>query len=215
MRILLLGATGRTGRHVLEEALARGHEVNALVRGADRLGPTRARVFDGSPYEPGQIERAIDGCEAAVSALNVSRNSDNPLSRLRAPKDLMSRSIGHAIAAMRRSGLRRIAVVSSLGVGDSKPRMPAVIRGIMALTNIRHAMRDHERQEQLLMSSDLDWTIVRPALLHDGEPGELRIALTLDEPLGGKTSRRAVASLLVQVVEEGRYIGQALSITDG
>jgi uncharacterized protein YbjT (DUF2867 family) len=215
MRILLLGGTGRTGRLILEEALARGIEVSALVRDAERLGRTDALIYEGSPYDPGQIERAIDDCEAVVSALNVSRRSDNPFSRLRAPRDLMSRSIGHAIEAMNEHGLRRIAVISSLGVGDSRPRMPALFRGIMALTNIRHAMRDHERQERLLMESGLDWTVVRPALLNDGEPGELRVALTLDEPLGGRTSRRAVARFLVQVVEEGRYIGQALSISDG
>jgi len=215
MRILLLGATGRTGRLVLDETLERGHPVTALVRDAGRLGATAATVVEGNPYEPGEIARAIEGCDAVLSALNVSRNSDNPLSSLRAPRDLMSRSVGHALDAMSKHGVRRIAVISSIGIGDSKPRMPAIVRGIMALTNIRHAMRDHERQEQLLRDSDLDWTIVRPALLHDGDPGELRVATTLAEPIGGKTSRRTVARFLVQVIEDSSYIHQAPSITDG
>jgi uncharacterized protein YbjT (DUF2867 family) len=129
--------------------------------------------------------------------------------------DLMSRSIGLAIDAMKARDVRRIAVISSIGIGDSKPRMPAVFRGIMALTNIRHAMRDHERQELLLRDSGLDWTIVRPALLHDGEPGDLQVATTLAEPIGGKTSRRTVARFLVRVLEDGSHICQAPSITDG
>jgi uncharacterized protein YbjT (DUF2867 family) len=85
----------------------------------------------------------------------------------------------------------------------------------MKLTNIRHAARDHERQEALLRTSDLDWTIVRPALLNDGEPGELRVALSNDEPLGGKTSRRAVARFLVAAISDGTYVRQAPGITDG
>ena len=94
MRILLLGGTGRTGRLILDEALARGHEVRALVREAARLGETSALPIEGNPYETGAIAGAIEGCDAVISALNVSRNSDSPLASLRAPKDLMSRSIG-------------------------------------------------------------------------------------------------------------------------
>lgn len=215
MRILILGATGRTGRLVLEEALDRGHEVTALVRDPARLGETDALVLTGTPYEPGEIDRAIDGCDAVISCLNISRRSDNPFSRLVAPKDLMSRSTGLAIAAMIERGIRRIAVISSLGVGDSRPRLPAVFVWFAALTNIRHAMRDHERQEQALRDSGLDWTIVRPAMLHDGPSGELTVALTNDEPLGSRTSRRAVARFLIQILEDGDLIGQAPAITDG
>jgi hypothetical protein len=78
---------------------------------------------------------------------------------------LMARSIGNTLAAMRRSGPRRIVVLSALGVGDSFALAPAVVCLLIRRTNLGIGYDDHEAQEGLLRESGLDWTCVRAAIL--------------------------------------------------
>ena len=121
MKLLALGATGRTGRWVLEYALGAGHDVVALARSPEKISARSPKlsVVRGTPENADDVLAAIPGCEAVISTLDNKRTSDLPWARPVSPPMLMTRSIGNAIAAMRRTGARRIEVLSALGEGDS------------------------------------------------------------------------------------------------
>mgnify|MGYP000939476663 CR=1 FL=1 len=120
MTILLLGATGRTGRHLLQQALDRGHTVHALVRdpAAIKLNHSNLRLFEGSPLDREKLSVAMEGTEAIVSALNVSRTSDWPWAPLRSPADLLSKCAGYLQELATARGIQRLVVMSAWGVAD-------------------------------------------------------------------------------------------------
>lgn len=79
MNILLLGATGRTGKHALAYALEKGHQVSILVRNPERIAPQpNLLIFEGDPANRIDLQRAMEGCRAVISVLNISRTSDFP-----------------------------------------------------------------------------------------------------------------------------------------
>ncbi len=92
MKLLILGATGRTGRIIIEEAVKAGHEAVAIAREPAKLAGSGATVVAGSPYETETVAEALRGCDAVINTLNVSRTSDFPWAKLRAPVDLISKS---------------------------------------------------------------------------------------------------------------------------
>ena len=167
MKLLALGATGRTGRWVLEYALGAGHDVVALARTPEKIlaRSPMLSVVRGTPESDNDVMLAIRGCEAVISTLDNSRTSDLPWARPTSPPMLMTRSIGNALAAMRRIGARRIVVLSALGAGDSFTLAPAFVRLLIRWTNLGIGYDDHEAQEALLRESGLDWTCVRAAIL--------------------------------------------------
>jgi putative NADH-flavin reductase len=104
MKILLLGATGRTGKFIIEEAIKRGHRISAIARNPEKLKGFDIDITLGTPYNCETVEKAITGCEAIINTLNVSRKSDNPWAPLAAPKDMISKSASNAIKAMEKVG---------------------------------------------------------------------------------------------------------------
>jgi len=103
MKILILGATGRTGKCIIEEALKRGHKISAIARNPEKLKDFEIDIIQGTPYDYETVEKAIVGCDAVVNTLNVSRRSDSPWAPLAAPKDMISKSASNAIKAMNTS----------------------------------------------------------------------------------------------------------------
>jgi putative NADH-flavin reductase len=78
MKILLLGATGRTGKYIIEEALKRGHLISAIARDPDKLKDYKIEITQGTPYDYDTVERAMTGCEAVINTLNVSSSTCSP-----------------------------------------------------------------------------------------------------------------------------------------
>ncbi len=154
-RVLLLGATGRTGRHVLHHALLRGLEVVALVRSPDRVTTqsSQLKVIMGSPLNPVDVAEAIAGCDAVVSTLNSVRTSDRPWSRPLSPPLLLTHCIGNCINEMRKRDIRRVVVMSAIGVGNTLAQAPLVLRWLIRHTNLKRMYADQNVQEQLLSQS--------------------------------------------------------------
>ena len=107
MKILLLGATGRTGKLVIEEAIRRGNKISAIARDPEKLKDYQIDITQGTPYDFETVEKALSGCEAVINTLNVSRKSDNPWAGLVSPKDLISKSVTNAVTAMKEAGIKR------------------------------------------------------------------------------------------------------------
>lgn len=215
MKILILGATGRTGKLLLSEALARGHQVHVLVRDKDKVtvGNSRLGIFEGLPTRGKDLSAAMQGCEAVMSVLNISRNSDFPWSKLRTPLDFLSVTIKNVISQCENEGVNRVVVMSAYGVAETRASLPAPFRWLIDHSNIGAAYREHENQELLLEQSSLEWTVVRPVGLTNATGNqEVDVALDAATKLKMTISRRAAAHFMLDCIEQGLYIRQRPNI---
>lgn len=209
MRIAVIGATGRTGQPLVAELLRRGHEVTVLVRTPEKLGPTveALQVVTGSSTDAGAVASLLEGAEAVVSTLGpTSRDST-----------VMSQTARVLVPAMEQSGIRRYVGVSGAGTdmdGDLKGRKDRMISSM--IRRVGGAMATDKAQEyQILVASDLDWTLVRPPRLVDG-PATGRVAHDAHIPGRSSSIRRAdLAVFLADVVEQRLYPRQAPFVSAG
>ena len=141
-RILILGATGRTGKHLLNQALNRGLEVTALVRNADKLtAQDRLSVIEGLPTELEDLRFAAQGCSAILSALNISRRNDFPWAPLRTPTRFLSQ-VSKNLISVAKPGNRRVVVCSAWGVAETRGDIPSWFRWLIEHSNIGPAYDD-------------------------------------------------------------------------
>jgi len=114
MKLLILGATGRTGKHVLSGALKAGYAIHALVRDKSKIPDTaNLTLFEGTPLDKAVLTTAMKDCDAVVSILNISRNSDFPWAKLRTPKTFLSDSIKNILEVTNELGVKRLIVCSA------------------------------------------------------------------------------------------------------
>ena len=210
-RIMVLGATGKTGTQIVRQALESGHDVSALVRDPARLAinDPKLKVVTGDVLDSASVERALaGGYDAVISALGVFH---------REPRTELSRGTVNVIRAMQQHGISRLVVVSSLGAGDSKGQGSLLARVLQRFL-LKHVLADKDRQEAAIMASDLEWTILRPPQLTD-EPG-IRDDLVVwsgaatREKRTWKVSRASVARAALQAVTGPRYLRQAVNLSD-
>lgn len=209
MRILILGATGRTGKHLLQQALQRGHIVNALVRDKNKIttDDPHLSVFEGSPLDKTVLENAMKGCAAILSALNVSRNSDWPWAKLRSPKNLLSQTMKNIIELAPKQNVQRIIFISAWGVAETKKDLPGWFRWFIDHSNVRYPYLDHERQEELIKATSLQWTSVRAAGLTNVKKIKEVIVSFNDNPKPRLTiNRSTVAAFMLDVLEKDLYV---------
>lgn len=210
-RILLYGATGRTGGLILTYALQQGYAVTALVRSPEKLTrqSDHLTVVKGLPTNLEDVRRAMPGCEAVISTLSALPESEAfSFKRVASPHTLET-TMRHIITAMNELGLQRLVTLSSIGVGDSWPYAPWYMRLAIRLTNFKITFADHAAQEALLRQSSLDWTVARPVALNDKEqPGELVVSYqTTPSPF--QMSRQQLARFMVDCLSNDSFLGQA------
>jgi putative NADH-flavin reductase len=198
MRLTVFGATGGTGRHVVEQALAEGHEVTAVVRDparlrvADRPGlrVVTAEIAD-TPANREAIRAAVRDADAVIDALGPPGTG---------PTTVKTDAARLIVAAMRDTGTTRLVVLSASGAhttGDSLPirlLVKPVLRRIL-----RHAFADMLAMEEIVRASGLDWTIVLPPRLTDG-PRTGRVRRRVDASVRGSfsISRADLAGTVLQ-----------------
>jgi putative NADH-flavin reductase len=203
MNIALFGATGGTGRQVLDQALAQGHLVSALVRDPAKLAERKGlTLVVGDVLDRDATTRCIQGTDAVICVLG-SHGSREPI------EALGTQSI---LDAMRDNGVRRLIAVTSLGVGDSRAQINWAFRVIMDLT-LKPIMMAKEEQERLIKASGLDWTIVRPGGLTDGpRTGAYRFGR--DRSIkGGRISRADVAEFVLRQLTDTTFIHQTPAVS--
>lgn len=215
MKLLLLGATGRTGRLVLAEALRKGFEVNSLVRDAGKIEPqTGLTVYEGNPANKLDLEKSIQGCNYIISALNISRTSDFPWAPLRTPERYLSEVMDQLIPLAEERELQHVSICSAWGVFNTKSDLPKWFRWLIDHSNIGVAYSDHERQETLLIRSNLNWTIIRPVGLTNSKRKEdIRETLGTYPRPGLTISRLSVAKYLLQSLTDHQLLHQKVTIS--
>jgi putative NADH-flavin reductase len=217
MRILLLGATGRTGKLVLEQALDHGHIVHALVREKQKVTIERYNLtlFEGTPRDVTALQRAMQGCEAVLSALNISRKYEFPWSPLRSPKHFLSSTMDKVVTLSQKNHLRRVVFVSAWGVYETKKDLPGWFRWLVNNSSLRHQYHDHERQEEVLRNSTLDWTAVRPVFLTNSKNHREVLVSEDNAPRASLyISRRNLAAFMLDVLEKNLYLCQSPVVSE-
>ncbi|RSL93521.1 hypothetical protein CEP52_013184 [Fusarium oligoseptatum] len=229
MHFLLLGATGRTGKHVVSELLSQGHTAVALVRTAGSLTPRPGlTIVTGSPLSKPDIQKALSAApsltpSAAIVTLNTVRKSDSPFAPQLSPPRFLADSCANICEALKTSGIYRIVVMSTAGVGDSWANLPWLSKAFMGWTNIKYALEDHGLVDKEIRSTKMDWTLVRAVRLEFDNPKKKtdtkKDVQTLSSDGAGmgmadSVSVASAARFLVKVAVEGLFSKSAVVIRD-
>lgn len=203
MRLFILGATGGTGRQLIDQALARGHQVTAFVRSPEKLGAQREglSVRQGDPRDAAALTAALSGHDAVLSALGPPGPRRSTI---------LSDSARSTVSAMQSAGIRRLLVVSAAILFEDMGALATLLRR----TLLRNVVLGSGEMEQVVTASNLDWTIVRPPRLTNGAL-TARYKVADDRFPSGKRmlSRADVAHFLLDELAHGahmrRIVGQA------
>jgi putative NADH-flavin reductase len=202
MKIAIFGATGRTGRLIVEKALAEGHEVVAFVRNPARLTIQHERLtaVQGDVSRAADVERAIDGADAVITSLTPHEEG-----------------MGNILGAMRRCGVQRLISATGAGVGDPNDNGGAFHRFMTWLvkTVTPQAYWPAVKQvEAIRAADDLDWTIVRATVLSN-KPGTGSYDVGYITPSMKPTlSREDLADFMLKQVTDTAWVRKAPVVRD-
>jgi putative NADH-flavin reductase len=208
MKLLVFGSTGGTGRELVKQALAQGHEVTAFARATARLGDLThpsLQVFRGDVLDSAAVEKAVTEHDAVLCAIGTGAGRST----------LREEGTRNIIRAMEKAGVHRLICQSSMGVGDSRANLGFLTKYVIVPVLLRHAFADHERQEAVVQASALDWTIVRPPHLKDGPwTGTYRYGFPpTDTGIQGKISRADVADFMLKQLADNTYLHQTPGVS--
>jgi uncharacterized protein YbjT (DUF2867 family) len=201
MNIVVLGATGGTGRLVVEQALAAGHTVTALVRSPEKMKARdpNLRVVAGQATDPSAVARVLDRADALISTLGGGGS-------------VISDSTRAIIEAAHKAGINRVVLLSSFLV--ERGRFNPVTRLLTGLA-MGSMIKDKSAGEKALRESNLDWTIVYASSLTDG-PGRGQVAVLTETgrwTLSQRIARADVAAWLLRAATSPETSRRTFSIT--
>lgn len=196
MRLFVLGASGGTGRQLVDQALESGDEATAFVRSPEKLGATRAgfTVHRGDPRNSAELAGALPGHDAVLSALGPPGPG---------PTTILRDCARSTVAAMQTAGIRRLLVVSAAVLFEDAGLVAALLRR----TLLRNIAADSAEMEQVIMASGLDWTIVRPPRLTNGPLTKHYLVADDRMPRGRRrVSRADVAHFLLSELHQAAHV---------
>ncbi|PLX91817.1 MAG: epimerase [Desulfuromonas sp.] len=208
MKLIIFGSTGGTGRELVKQALDQGHNVTAYARNPSKiedLEHPNLEVVIGDILDLVSVEKAIEGNDAVFITIGAAANRT----------DIREVGTRNIVQAMQKSGVKRLVCQSSLGVGDSRSNLSFFTKHIIVDIFLRHAFADHERQEEVVGKSVLDWVIVRPPHLKDGpRTGNYRSGFaTTDGQIKGWISRADVADFMLKQISNDSYLHKAPGVS--
>jgi putative NADH-flavin reductase len=205
LRVLIIGATGGTGRQLVTQALERGHAVTALARNPTALAMThpRLRVLRGDVLDAASLDEAARGQDAVLSALGHKKFFP--------PNRILSNGTRNVLRAMEAHGVSRFVCETSLGIGDTTGRMGLSYTLFVIPFILPGYFWDKTRQELLIAESRLNWTLVRPGALTNGERrGKYRHGSHLGSFFRTvRISRADVADFMLNQLTEDTYLRAA------
>jgi putative NADH-flavin reductase len=203
MRMVILGAAGRTGRALIAEAVARGHDVTGYTRRPELLAdiPGIGTVVHGDVSDPVMMERAVAGQDGVLSVVGPTRRDD-------------SRVVVDAArvitAVMNDVAVRRLVVASSYLIVADRPRVSTALARI----GLARTLAAQEAADRVVMQSGLDWTVVRCTRLVDEPPrGEVQLSTDLLRTGPWTTPRGDLAIVMLDLVEDPDWIQTTANVT--
>lgn len=203
MKLVIFGATGKIGRHLVTQALEQGHDVTAFVRNPNKMKKAKKglTIVKGDVLDPATLKKGISGRDAVICALGM------PLFN---KEGLRAQGTKNIIKVMEETGVKRLVCLSGLGAGESRKLLPASYKYFIVPLFMRHLYADHNRQEVHVKGSSLDWVIARPASFTKGKhTGQYRHGFSTDEPIALKISHADVADFMLTQLVDNTYLHQA------
>ena len=210
MKIVVFGASGNTGKQLVEQALAAGYEVVAYARNPSKLNISHEHltVINGELSDAALIETAVKGTDAVLSALGPRGGSKNkPLTQ----------GMRNIIAAMNNQGVRRLIMTSTLSAKDSKDKPDFRTKAMVNLvkTTMHAAYEDIVSVAETVRASDLEWTIVRLAILNNKpKSGKVKVGYVGSGEVGTQISRADIADFMLKQIEDTKYLREAPAISN-
>jgi putative NADH-flavin reductase len=207
-KILVLGATGGTGRLIVSQATARGYDVTVLARSAEKAGNLKgAKLIVGDVRDETALREALRGRDAVVSALGP------PASPFR-EVTLLSTATRALVSAMKAEQVSRLICITGIGAGDSAGHGGFLFDRLIFPLLLRKVYADKNRQEAIVGDSRLDWVLVRPSVLND-KPGRdtIRALTDLSDFHGGTISREDVAKFVLDQLRSDTWLHRSPLIT--
>lgn len=216
MKILVVGASGGTGRQVVRQLLAAGHRVTAFARTAAGLDIDDEQLckVDGDALEPEDLRRVMPGHDAVVVTLGISQNPFlvRLLGRRHRLIDVRSSGTRNVIEAMAASGVQRLIVQSSFGVGSTRDLLRLVEKLMFGLV-LKPQISDTEKQEKIVRDSSLQWTIVQPVHLSNGDSKQVPCVSAAGGVRRMQVTRSAVAQYIASAVAGRSHLGQSVVVS--
>lgn len=203
MRVIVFGATGTVGTHVIQQSLDKGYTTTAFCRHPDKLLVAHAKLHtvsgDVTRYE--DVQRSIKNQEAVIIVLGSGKNRKGTV---------RSRGTQNVIQAMREHSVKRLVCQTTLGCGDSRSNLNFFWKHIMFGWFLKQVFLDHELQEEYVRNSGLDWTIIRPGAFTNGpNTGNYQHGFDAHETsLKLKIARADVADFALRQLATDRYLHQ-------
>jgi len=204
MRIAVLGASGRTGRLVIEQAVERGHQPRPVVRRPEAAVDETWAIADGR--DVAALTEALRGCDAVAFTIGPVGHGD--------PR-VVTECLAATLQAMSASGVTRIAVVTADGpFADSGDPLSRFVAKPILNRLLRESFADFRAAEELLRKSDVDWTVIRPSRLTDRPKRRYRARRNASLWFGIKTSRAATAAAVLDALEARDTVGVAITVAN-
>jgi putative NADH-flavin reductase len=208
VKIAILGASQGTGAEAARVALERGHEVTAFARTPDRLALQHPKLtrLKGDFHQRESVDGAVRGHDAVIitASSTLKGFKENPT--------YFSSGTAYVVAAMKAHGVRRLAVLSALGTGESERLLNFFVRKLLVSFLLKGPYADHVRQEGLVRESGLDWVIARPGRLTSGPARRRYVKTSALEKVPASISRADVADFLVTAVDTDTWFGKAVQL---
>ena len=206
MRLTVFGATGGIGTEVVKQALARNHEVTAVVRDPARLAVPPAAgltVITADVMDPAAIKPALDGADAAASALGPRRGG---------PPNVLTDNMGAILSAMNATGTKRLVAVSASGffIEEGEGFLTRYIAKPLLRRILRNNVSDTRHMESLITASPTEWTIIRPAQLTNAERRPYKTAT--DRYVGPRIARADVADAILNALSDPATISRRVNL---
>jgi putative NADH-flavin reductase len=204
MKVVVFGATGTIGKHVIDQSLEQGHVVTAFCRNSTKLEEFKQgnlKTAMGDVFNSADVVKAIKGQDVVIIALGSGKSRKSKV---------RSEGTKNIIAAMKINGVTRVICQSTLGTYESNDNLNFFWKHIMFGWYLKQIFKDHELQEKYIKESNLDWTIVRPSAFTDGEKTQnyLHGFDPNDKSLKLKISRADVADFILKQLSDLSYLHQ-------
>lgn len=208
MKLLIIGATGGTGRELIKQALEAGHQLTALVRNPDRLkiAHPNLHIVKGNVLDYAKVEEAVTGQDAVLSALGHKR--------FIIYTTILSEGTGNIIRAMEKQQVNRFICITTLGINDSRFKLGLYYTLFLIPVIVFFYFMDKAKQEKLIRNSNLNWTIVRPGQLTNGKfTGKYKHGENLGNYILTKMISRAnVAHFMLSQLTDPSYLKKAVGV---
>ena len=212
MKLTIFGATGATGKQLIEQALAAGNQVVAFARNPSKIGMSHEHltIVQGELADTAAIERAVSGADAVISVLGPRPREDinsKPLTQ----------GMQNILVAMQKTNVRRLIISSTPSASDPNDLPDFKFKVLVAIVKsaMRPAYEEIVNVARIVRESDTDWTIVRVSLLNNNPgSGRIRAGYLGKKQVGTNISRADLAAFMLRQVEDTTYLRQAPAISN-